>query len=105
MRSTGAAWMRYRRIARAFAAARMLSDHVPLGARVLDVGCGSGFIAHHLNAMGRCVTGVDLSTTVEAPIEYREFDGRKLPFEDVSFDAVIFSFVLHHSQTIASLLD
>ena len=82
----------------------MLSDHVPLGSRVLDVGCGSGFIAHHLNAMGRRVTGVDLSATVEAPIEYLEFNGRNLPFEDGGFDAVIFSFVLHHSQSIASLL-
>ena len=99
-----AAWMRYRRIARAFDAARTLSADVPPGARVLDVGCGHGFIAHHLNAMGRRVTGVDLNAFAEAPIEYLAFDGRELPFDDVSFDAVLFSFVLHHSQTIASLL-
>lgn len=71
---------------------------------MLDVGCGSGFIAYHLNAMGRSVTGVDLNATAEAPIDYEVFDGRALPFADVSFDAVIFSFVLHHSQNIAGLL-
>lgn len=104
MRSIAAAWMRYRRIARAFDAARALGDAVPPGARVLDVGCGSGFIAHHLNAMGRRVTGVDLNDATEAPIDYLSFNGRELPFDDGVFDAVIFSFVLHHSQTIASLL-
>jgi ubiquinone/menaquinone biosynthesis C-methylase UbiE len=99
-----AAWMRYRRIARAFDAARSIGDYVPHGARVLDVGCGDGFIAYHLNAMGRRVTGVDLNATAEAPIHYTVFNGRALPFDDLSFDAVIFSFVLHHARNIAGLL-
>jgi SAM-dependent methyltransferase len=97
-------WLRYRRIARAFDAARIIADVVPSGARVLDVGCGTGFIAHHLNAMDRRVTGVDLTAATEAPIPYARFDGRELPFDDATFDAVIFSFVLHHSQNIAGLL-
>ncbi|HKP61514.1 MAG TPA: class I SAM-dependent methyltransferase [Polyangiales bacterium] len=104
MRGTIDAWLRYRRIARAFDAARTLSDFVPRGARVLDVGCGNGFIAYHLSALGRDVTGVDLNATTEAPIHYAVFDGRELPFEAVSFDAVIFSFVLHHAPNIAGLL-
>lgn len=97
-------WLRYRSIARAFDAARTIADLVPSGTHVLDVGCGSGFIAHHLNAMGRSVTGVDLNAATEAPIAYTQFDGRTLPFADASFDAVIFSFVLHHSQSMAGLL-
>jgi ubiquinone/menaquinone biosynthesis C-methylase UbiE len=104
MPSMAASWMRYRRIARAFDAASAISDLVPRGARVLDVGCGNGFIAYHLSAMGRSVTGVDLNATTEAPIQYSVFNGRKLPFDAVSFDAVIFSFVLHHSQNVAGLL-
>jgi SAM-dependent methyltransferase len=97
-------WLRYRRIARAFDAARTIADVIPSGACVLDVGCGTGFIAYHLNAMDRRATGVDLADATEAPIPYSMFDGRGLPFEDASFDAVIFSFVLHHSQNIAGLL-
>src|SRR4051812_49339942 len=91
-----ASWLRYRRIARAFDAARTIGELIPRGARVLDVGCGNGFIAYHLSAMGRSVTGVDLNATIEAPIPYAVFDGRELPFEESTFDAVIFSFVLHH---------
>jgi ubiquinone/menaquinone biosynthesis C-methylase UbiE len=97
-------WLRYRRIARAFDAACSIAEHVPRDARVLDVGCGNGFIAHHLGALGRTVVGVDLARATEAPISYVTFDGRALPFADLSFDAVVFSFVLHHSQNIAGLL-
>jgi ubiquinone/menaquinone biosynthesis C-methylase UbiE len=104
MPSMAGAWMRYRRIARAFDAARTMSDFIPRGAQVLDVGCGSGFVAYHLSAMGRSVTGVDLHATAEAPIDYSAFNGRELPFLNRTFDAVIFSFVLHHSQNIAGLL-
>ena len=104
MGSMAAAWLRYRTIARAFDAARTLSDFIPQRARVLDVGCGNGFIAYHLNALGHSVTGIDLGAATEAPIPYAAFNGRELPFEDASFDAVIFSFVLHHSQNIAGLL-
>ena len=100
----GAQWLRYRRIARAFDGARSLADVVPRGASVLDVGCGTGFMAYHLSAMERRVMGVDLTDAPEAPIPYTKFDGRELPFEAATFDAVIFSFVLHHSQNAAGLL-
>jgi ubiquinone/menaquinone biosynthesis C-methylase UbiE len=99
-----AAWLRYRRIARAFDSARNIAAQLPREARVLDVGCGSGFIAYHLSALGRQVVGVDLNEGSEAPIMYAAFDGRELPFEDRAFDAVVFSFVLHHSQHMARLL-
>jgi SAM-dependent methyltransferase len=102
--NVGARWLRYRGIARAFDAARTIADVVPSGASVLDVGCGTGFIAHHLCAMNRRVTGVDLADATEAPIPYVRFDGRQFPFDDAMFDAVLFSFVLHHSQNIAGLL-
>jgi ubiquinone/menaquinone biosynthesis C-methylase UbiE len=97
-------WLRYRTIARAFDAARTIAEHVPRASRVLDIGCGNGFIAYHLSALGRTVIGVDLGATTVAPICYAAFNGRNLPFEDGSFDAVILSFVLHHSQHIAGLL-
>jgi ubiquinone/menaquinone biosynthesis C-methylase UbiE len=104
LKGVAASWSRYRRIARAFDGARTIAEHVPRRAHVLDVGCGAGFVAHHLNALDRTVIGVDLGDSAEAPIAYAAFNGRKLPFEDLSFDAVIFSFVLHHSRNIAGLL-
>ncbi|MBC8029541.1 MAG: methyltransferase domain-containing protein [Pyrinomonadaceae bacterium] len=84
--------------------ARALPHAFP-AARVLDVGCGSGYIAHHLSAMlGTRVMGIDLDDTTEAPIDYRSFDGTRFPVETQSLDAVLFCYVLHHAQDLGTLL-
>jgi len=47
-------WNRYvsrRRVALAYDMAREIARYTRQGARVLDIGCGSGFIAYHLGAM------------------------------------------------------
>jgi SAM-dependent methyltransferase len=73
--------------------------------RVLDVGCGNGYIAHHLSAMlGASVLGIDLDETTEAMIDYRPFDGVRFPVETESLDAVLFCYVLHHAQELGRLL-
>ncbi len=73
--------------------------------RIVDVGCGTGFVSYHLGATLDCeVIGVDITPKTIAPIDYRPFDGRWLPFTDASFDAAICTFVLHHSQDAPSLL-
>ncbi len=83
-----------------------LARVVPRYSRVLDVGCGNGFIAHHLSAMlGTSVTGIDLDETTEAPIDYHQFDGTLFPVEKQSFDVVLFCYVLHHAQNLSALLD
>jgi len=99
---------RRRKVARAYDMAleisRSLRSASPLR-RVLDVGCGNGYITHHLSAMlGTTVTGIDLASTTEAPIEYRPFDGTRLPIETESLDAVLFCYVLHHAQDLTALL-
>jgi len=73
---------------------------LPPRADVLDVGCGNGFIAHHLQSMlGKTVVGLDVGTnTADARINYLPYDGRHFPVRDHSFDAVLLCYVLHHAQ-------
>jgi ubiquinone/menaquinone biosynthesis C-methylase UbiE len=79
---------------------------VPRGSEVLDVGCGNGYIAHHLSAMlGRAVTGIDVAGSTDAPIDYRQYNGREFPAPDRSFDAVVSAYVLHHAQDVDSILE
>lgn len=97
--------LRRRKIGRAYDMALEIAAAVPYGARVLDVGCGNGFIAHHLSAMlGTSVTGIDLSKTTEARINYRQFDGQAFPVNDDTVDAVLFCYVLHHAQDLNTIL-
>jgi SAM-dependent methyltransferase len=78
---------------------------IPRNSSVLDVGCGSGYIAHHLSALlGTRVLGMDVNEVVAAPIDFRSFDGRRFPVADESFDAVIFCYVLHHAQDLETLM-
>ena len=95
-------WRRERRrrmIGRSYDMALEVARVLPRGARVLDVGCGSGFIAHHLSALvGARVVGLDVRKTTDAPIEYLRYDGARFPAPDHSFDAVLLCYVLHHAQ-------
>ena len=80
----------------------------PAEARVLEVGCGTGVMSRmlaRLPAIGS-VTGVDparsllvkaRSLAADLPhLSFKEADGRSLPFDDKSFDAVIFDSTLSH---------
>ena len=97
--------LRRRKVGRAYDMAREIARVVPPNSRVLDVGCGSGFIAHHLSAMlGTKVLGIDLATHTEAAIDYRQFDGRHFPVADASVDAVLLCYVLHHAQELGVVL-
>ena len=79
---------------------------IPPGSRVLDVGCGRGFIAHHLSAMlGTRVIGIDMDATAEAAIDYRQFDGQHFPVADEAVDAVLFCYVLHHAQDLGVVMN
>src|SRR6266513_5367533 len=90
---------RRRKVGRAYDMAQEIARVIPRGSEVLDVGCGNGFIAHHLSALlGTNVVGIDLTNETEAPIDYRRYNGRTFPCADNSFDAVMLCYVLHHAQ-------
>lgn len=75
------------------------------GMRVLDVGCGNGFIAHHLTALlGKRVVGLDVMKRTAARIDYLCYDGLRFPLPDDSFDAVLLCYVLHHAQDLGAVL-
>jgi SAM-dependent methyltransferase len=102
-------WLRERRrrkVGRAYDMALEVAGVIPRGSRVLDVGCGNGFIAHHLSAMmGTSVIGIDVADSTEAPINYRKYDGHEFPIADASFDAVVLAYVLHHAQDTHAMLN
>lgn len=102
---TGGAARRIRRerrrrlVGRSYDMALEVARVLPRRSRVLDVGCGSGYIAHHLSAMlGARVTGLDVRKRAEAPIEYLSYDGARFPLPDLSFDAALLCYVLHHAR-------
>jgi ubiquinone/menaquinone biosynthesis C-methylase UbiE len=76
----------------------VVCQHVRETDRVLDVGCGAGWVAAMLHGRGqREVIGVDVVDGRRTDIPHFElFDGVALPFPDQRFDAVVLAFVLHH---------
>lgn len=96
---------RRRKVGRAYDMALEIARVIPQISQVLDVGCGNGYIAHHLSAMlNGTVVGIDLAETAGAPIDYRPFNGLHFPVEDESFDAVLLCYVLHHAQNLEVVL-
>lgn len=89
----------------------VLADVVELdGADVLDVGCGAGDLVRWLRARGARATGVEcgpemlaraLAADPDHTGSYVDGVGQDLPFDDDSFDLVVFSASLHHVPVAA----
>jgi ubiquinone/menaquinone biosynthesis C-methylase UbiE len=84
---------------------QVLANHAPPGAKVLDMGCGTGVISMALADMGYQVTAVDVSNEMldelrqgmgARSIELSRGDIFSLPVADDSFDAIISRWVLPH---------
>jgi SAM-dependent methyltransferase len=81
-------------------------------ARVMDLGCGAGDSVDLFRALDPEVdwVGVDIEDSHEvsgrtrADAEFVTFDGRRLPFEDSSFDLVYCKQVLEHVEHPPELL-
>ena len=84
----------------------LLAETLPPGARVLDVGSGDGLLARAIadRRPDVDVRGVDVLTREPMYIPVTQYDGRTLPFDAGSFDAVMFVDVLHHTDDPLALL-
>ena len=89
------------------------------GARVLDFGCGTGWLGRCLATMGADVLAVDVSANVlalagrflardplagELRLAFARFDGVRLPAEDASMDRIVCFDALHHVLDQAATL-
>ncbi|HET9640735.1 MAG TPA: class I SAM-dependent methyltransferase [Allosphingosinicella sp.] len=85
---------------------RTLADFIPQGARVLDIGCGSGTLARRIMALRPDITieGIDVLVRPGTEIPVTEFDGDTIPWPDGHFDIALFVDVLHHTEAPARLL-
>lgn len=72
---------------------------------VLDVGCGTGEISKIIaDRKALDLKGIEVLIRKNSAIEIAKYDGEKLPFDDRSFDYVIFIDVLHHSPRPVELV-
>ncbi|HZP68903.1 MAG TPA: class I SAM-dependent methyltransferase [Pseudolabrys sp.] len=76
---------------------------LPRGARVADLGCGSGVFTELLRREGYDAVGLDISPKLVAlgrrkypGLELIEGDAENLPFENASLDGVLLSGLVHH---------
>ena len=90
--------------------AKMLDDEIPVGAKVLEAGCGTGQLSIFLSRYNRQIYGIDLSkgSLIEATkfmkknsinnVKLYRMNIFKLFFDQNTFDVVISNGVLHHTH-------
>lgn len=87
---------------------RYFEEHLPAGSRILDAGCGTGELALKLKDAGHRMTGLDLDAgSVEKALSLGvgARQGDFLQFGGELFDAIVFSFSLHHIFPLADALE
>lgn len=82
--------------------------------RVLDIGCGGGFLTNALALKGHEVFGIDLSSTslevaqrkdATQKVRYQVANAYDLPFENESFDVVCAMDILEHVENPQKVIE
>jgi SAM-dependent methyltransferase len=83
-----------------------LSELIPYGCSLLDVGCGDGQLARSLERKrpDLRIEGVEVQLRKQTSIPVKQFDGACLPYSESSFEAVMLIDVLHHTPDPLRLL-
>lgn len=83
-----------------------IAHRLPVDARVIDVGCGSGDLAALIMRMRPDVSieGIDVLVRPGTAIPVHAYDGQHIPFADNAFDAAMVVDVLHHTDDPAAVL-
>jgi len=85
---------------------RCLADVIPRNFSILDVGCGDGFLAQLISEArpDLSLAGIDVRERQRTHISVQRFDGATIPYDNASFDGVMFVDVLHHTEDPMVLL-
>lgn len=86
---------------------QLLAENISRGERVLDVGCGDGQLAFLIKQERPDIEvhGIDVLVREKTKIPVAQFDGKRFPYPDNTFDVVMFSDVLHHTHDPRVLLN
>jgi len=83
----------------------MLTEFIPAGSAVLELGCGTGYFTKEIIKTGAKVTAIDISPDLLAVarkelgapnVVFMEENAYRMTFPDNHFDYIIGSSVLHH---------
>jgi ubiquinone/menaquinone biosynthesis C-methylase UbiE len=85
---------------------KIVTHFRPVGARVLEVGAGTGQQALELQRRGFDVEAIEIPSSNYAQdrlFSITDFNGRHIPFPDASFDIVFSSNVLEHVPDLVQM--
>ena len=87
----------------------LVKDHAQEGMKILDYGCGTGYLSFYLAERGAKVTGIDISEeavrqarikrselNLEAMVDFLVMDAMHTEFPNNSFDIVCGISIIHH---------
>lgn len=88
---------------------RMVRAYIPASARLLDLGCGTGYSSQQLSRLGFEITGMDISpkflgnasSKIDVHLHFAVGDALELPFADQSFDGVSSYCMMEHVIDVA----
>lgn len=85
---------------------RSIQALVPQRCKVLDVGAWSCYLGQLLrDRMGCEVLSLDVVNANKTDMPFQVFDGKALPVDSLSYDVVLYLYVLHHAADDQPLLD